>query len=91
MRTLHDYPLSSRQRLFIETVRRLTAERGFPPSLKEVGTALGCHASRAMQVARSLQRRGLVTREARIPRSLRLVTPAAPNAAPVPARPARGR
>jgi SOS-response transcriptional repressor LexA len=85
------YPLSPRQREILDLIPTLTRERGIPPSFGEIGERLGIHVSRVRQIAISLQRRGLVVREPRVARSLRLASPTAPAADRPTARTKRGR
>ena len=69
-------PLSTRQTELIDTVARLTRERGFAPSTAELARELRVHQARAGQLVRLLVFRGLLLREPGVPRSLRLATPA---------------
>lgn len=72
----HD-PLSPRQRQFVQTIERLTADRGFPPSLREVAAEMGVHFTRAHQLANTTAAKGFVRREPRVARSLVVTKPAA--------------
>lgn len=72
----HD-PLSPRQRQFVETIARLTADRGFPPTLREIAREMKVHFTRAHQLARSTEWKGFVRREPKVARSLRVTKPAA--------------
>jgi SOS-response transcriptional repressor LexA len=67
------YPLTPRQQQFLAAIERLTATRGFPPTLRELAAELGVHESRSLQLARNLVRRGHVARDYRVPRSIRVV------------------
>lgn len=69
-------PLSPRQRQLIATVERLTADRGFPPTLAEAARDMGIHPSRVHQLAISTERKGFLAREPRVARSWRVVKPA---------------
>lgn len=71
-------PLSPRQRQLVATIERLTADRGFPPSLAEAAVAMGVHPSRIHQLALTTERKGYLTREPKVARSWRVVKPAAP-------------
>jgi SOS-response transcriptional repressor LexA len=66
--------LSPRQQAFARAVRTLTSRRGIPPTLGEIGVELGVSLARAAQLAAACQARGVVTREPRIARSLRVVS-----------------
>lgn len=65
--------LSPRMRDLVRAVESLTASRGIPPSITEVAAVLHVHPSRAQQLAVDAEARGALVREARIPRSLRVV------------------
>jgi repressor LexA len=64
--------LSKRQEQLCRTIETLTADRGFPPSVREIAAAMGVHASRAAQLVRTAEARGAVAREPRVARSLRV-------------------
>ena len=74
--------LTPRQRDFLNTVERLTRDRGFPPTIAEASRVLKLHPSRGATLVRTLVWKGALTREPRIPRSLRVVRPAADAADP---------
>jgi SOS-response transcriptional repressor LexA len=74
--------LTPRQRDFLNTIERLTRDRGFPPTIAEASRALNLHPSRGASLVWTLARKGALTREPRIPRSLRVVRPAADAADP---------
>jgi repressor LexA len=65
--------LSPRQRQLVEVVERLTSERGYPPSCREIGEAMGVHHSRAHQLLSAAARRGAITRDPGKMRSIRVV------------------
>jgi repressor LexA len=73
--------LSKRQRELAETIERLTRDRGYPPSLREVAAAMDVSFGRIGQLARSTQAKGAIAREPGIARSWRVVKPA-PSAPP---------
>jgi repressor LexA len=66
--------LSPRQRQLVEVVERLTGERGYPPSCREIGEAMGVHHSRAHQLLSAAERRGVITRDPGKMRSVRVVS-----------------
>lgn len=74
--------LTPRQRDFLDTIERLTRDRGFPPSIAEASRALNLHPSRGASLVWTLARKGAITREPRVPRSIRVVRPAADAADP---------
>jgi SOS-response transcriptional repressor LexA len=69
--------LTPRQRDFLNTIERLTHGRGIPPTVAEASRALNLHPSRGATLVRTLVWKGALTREPRIPRSLRVLRPAA--------------
>jgi repressor LexA len=75
-------PLSPRQEQTLAAVRRLIDAKGFPPSMRELAIEIGVHPTRARQLATALQRKGLLARDARVARSIRLT----PKASPAPKR-----
>jgi repressor LexA len=56
----------------VEAIRTFTAEHGYPPTLREVAYMVGVRSS-AQHIVDRLISRGLVTREAGNPRTLRVV------------------
>lgn len=72
--------LSPRQRQLCETLERLTAARGFPPSLAEIATEMRIDTSRACQLAHTTKAKGWLVSEPRVARSWRVVKPAKPAA-----------
>jgi SOS-response transcriptional repressor LexA len=69
-------PLSQRQRDFTKAVATLTKRRGIPPTLTEIADELGISLQRSAQLAAACVARGVVSRERRVARSLRVVKPA---------------
>jgi SOS-response transcriptional repressor LexA len=68
--------LSPRQRDFTRAVGSLTKRRrGLPPTLAEVAAELAVSTQRAAQLADACAARGVVIRERRVARSLRVVRP----------------
>lgn len=65
--------LSPRQEQLVEAVRRLTAQRGFSPSLAELARELGCSLCRAKSLADTAKARGFLLYEPRVARSYRVV------------------
>ena len=70
-------PLTPRQRQLVNTLERLTAARGFPPTVAELAREMGLHHSRIHQLALSTERKGYLAREPKIARSWRAVKPGA--------------
>jgi transposase len=66
-----------RNRRFVEIVKRLSAERGFAPSMEEISEELGCSIGTVRTLIQRFVREGRATYEAHTARSLRLVEKAA--------------
>lgn len=67
--------LSPRQRQLVETIERLTAARGWPPTMAEAAAAMNVHRSRVQQLAQSAAAKGWLVREPRAARSWRVIRP----------------
>lgn len=85
-KTIEHYPLSKRMQQYLAALERLTADRGFPPTLSELARECGVHPTRSQQLARSLTRRGLILREPKVPRSIRLAKPVSSACKRIPGR-----
>jgi repressor LexA len=70
--------ITARQRRIIEFIRRTVRERGYPPTVREIGEAVGLASSSSVhaQLA-NLERRGLVKRDPTKPRAMELRGPGA--------------
>jgi repressor LexA len=68
--------LTSRQRLVLEVIRESVERRGYPPSMREIGEAVGLTStsSVAHQLA-TLQRKGFLRRDANRPRAVEVTLP----------------
>ena len=82
--------LTPRQRLVLETITDAVERRGYPPSMREIGQAVGLTSpsSVAHQLA-TLQRLGFLRRDPNRPRAIEVVLPAtaaAPAGGPATAR-----
>jgi repressor LexA len=73
--------LTPRQRRVLEVIRDSVERRGYPPSMREIGEAVGLTStsSVAHQLA-SLQRKGFLRRDANRPRAVEVTLPAAHDA-----------
>lgn len=69
MSTNHD--LTSRQQQILEMIRETVGERGYPPSVREIGEAVGLRSTSSVhaQLA-SLERRGYLRRDPSRPRAI---------------------
>ena len=79
--TLPDGPaggdgLTNRQRLVLETIRDAVERRGYPPSMREIGEAVGLTSpsSVAHQLA-TLERKGFLRRDPNRPRAIEVMIP----------------
>jgi repressor LexA len=70
-----------RQRRILEFIRRTVQERGYPPTVREIGEAVGLTSSSSVhaQLA-NLERLGLLRRDPAKPRAMELQGPGAPRA-----------
>ena len=69
---------TERQQRILEVISEYTAERGYPPSVREIGERVGLSSSSTVQShLKTLERRGLITRDPTKPRALRSEVPAA--------------
>lgn len=84
--TVHEMPerdqgdgLTVRQRRVLEVIRSAIDRRGYPPSLREIGEAVGLTSpsSVAHQLA-TLERKGYLRRDPNRPRAIEVVSPDAP-------------
>ncbi len=72
---------TERQAHILEVIRGFTEERGYPPSVREIGERVGLSSSSTVQShLRSLEKRGLIHRDPTKPRAL--TTMAVPGGAP---------
>jgi repressor LexA len=81
--------LTSRQRLVLDTIRSSVESRGYPPSMREIGDAVGLTSpSSVKHQLMALERKGYLRRDPHRPRAIEIVHPddartAAPFAADV--------
>ena len=67
-----DKPATERQQRILEVIRAFTAERGYPPSVREIGERVGLSSSSTVQShLKTLERRGLISRDPTKPRAIR--------------------
>jgi repressor LexA len=89
-------PLTPRQRRVLEVIRGCVERRGYPPSLREIGEAVGLTSpSSVAHQLTTLERKGYLRRDPNRPRAIEVVaTPGTsrldPTGEPVPAAPAGG-
>ena len=62
---------TDRQQRILDAIRAFTAERGYPPSVREIGERVGLSSSSTVQShLKTLERRGLLKRDPTKPRAL---------------------
>jgi repressor LexA len=76
--------ITARQRRIMDFIRTTVAERGYPPTVREIGEAVGLTSSSSVhaQLA-NLERRGLLKRDPTKPRAMELPGPSPARAAAV--------
>ncbi|MEZ5150840.1 transcriptional repressor LexA [Rhodococcus zopfii] len=63
--------LTERQRRVLEVIRDSVAERGYPPSIREIGDAVGLNSTSSVaHQLRTLERKGFLRRDANRPRAV---------------------
>jgi len=76
---------TQRQQSILRVIRQYTNERGYPPSVREIGERVGLSSSSTVQShLKTLERRGLIFRDPTKPRALRSDGPAAPETLTMP-------
>ena len=77
--------ITARQRRIIEYIRKTVQERGYPPTVREIGEAVGLASSSSVhaQLA-NLEKRGLVRRDPTKPRAMELQGPGSSRSRGVP-------
>lgn len=72
--------LTARQSAILEMIRQTVAERGYPPSIREIGDAVGLASpSSVAHQLRTLEERGLLRRDPHRPRAMELRPDASPK------------
>ena len=73
-------PATDRQRSILDVIRRFTADRGYPPSVREIGELVGLSSSSTIHAHLvALERRGLISRDPTKPRAMRSSEPTPPS------------
>src|ERR671918_607089 len=72
--------LTPRQRRILDYIGQTVRDRGYPPTVREIGEAVGLNSSSSVhaQLA-NLERRGLLRRDPSRPRAMELKGPGAPR------------
>ncbi|EOM78244.1 transcriptional repressor LexA [Rhodococcus rhodnii] len=77
--------LTDRQRRVLNVIRDTVAQRGYPPSIREIGDAVGLNSTSSVaHQLRTLERKGLLKRDPNRPRAVnvQIVTDPAPQTTP---------
>src|SRR5579871_2387749 len=70
---------TERQQRILDVIRAFTAERGYPPSVREIGERVGLSSSSTIHAhLKTLEKHGLISRDPTKPRALRSEVGAAP-------------
>ena len=76
-------PATERQRRILQAIAEFKAERGYPPSVREIGERVGLSSSSTIHAhLKALERRGLISRDPTKPRALRSEMEPAHGASP---------
>ncbi len=68
----HEKPATERQRRILDVIAEFTVERGYPPSVREIGERVGLSSSSTIHAhLKALEKRGLISRDPTKPRALR--------------------
>ncbi len=85
---MSDRAVTEKQLRILDVIREFTADRGYPPSVREIGEHVGLSSSSTVQShLKTLERRGLLHRDPTKPRALvthDYVRPGTPKPAPPP-------
>ena len=79
--TMVDLDLTKRQKEIFDFIRKYAAKTGYPPTVREIGKAVGLHSSSTVHAHLSnLEKLGLVKRDPSKPRAIELLFDKAKNA-----------
>src|SRR3954447_2946945 len=71
--------LTQRQRMVLEVIRDSVQRRGYPPSMREIGEAVGLTSTSSVShQLRTLQRKGFLRRDPNRPRAVEVRAPGGP-------------
>ena len=74
--SLTDKPATERQRRILQAISEFTSERGYPPSVREIGERVGLSSSSTIHAhLKALEKRGLISRDPTKPRAMRSELP----------------
>lgn len=86
--TIHEFPeietdaaLTPRQERILETIRASVSERGYPPTMREIGEAVGLTSTSSVKhQLQALESKGYLRRDANLPRAIDVFAPDSPEA-----------
>jgi repressor LexA len=65
-KTMNEKPATERQQSILAVIRAFIAERGYPPSVREIGERVGLSSSSTIHAhLKALEKRGMISRNAR--------------------------
>jgi repressor LexA len=71
---------TARQTLMLDFIKSFSAERGYSPSVRDIMDALEIRSPNGVVAhLKALEKRGLITRDHKLSRSIRVVAPATPG------------
>jgi len=80
---MFDKPATERQKSILDAINAFTSERGYPPSVREIGERVGLSSSSTIHAhLKALEKRGMIHRDPTKPRALRSETPTPPAGSP---------
>ncbi|MGP5253325.1 transcriptional repressor LexA [Brachybacterium alimentarium] len=80
--------LTRRQHLVLETINSAIAAHGYPPTMREIGDAVGLTSSSSVShQLQALERKGFLRRDPKRPRAMEIVMPGDDGAPEAPAEP----
>ncbi len=80
---MNEKPATERQQRILDVIRQFTVERGYPPSVREIGERVGLSSSSTIHAhLKALEKRGLISRDPTKPRALRSEFPGTPAVIP---------
>jgi repressor LexA len=87
-----NHVLTWRQRKVLQVIRESVQQRGYPPSMREIGEAVGLTSTSSVSYQLStLQKKGYLHRDVGRPRTVEVRLPGHPAVRPEPGRPEAGR
>lgn len=80
---MSEKPATERQKSILDAINAFTSERGYPPSVREIGERVGLSSSSTIHAhLKALEKRGMIHRDPTKPRALRSERPGEPARLP---------